>query len=215
MEPTFWHQRWNANEIGFHEGAPNALLVKHLPLLKLQKGQRVFLPLCGKTRDIHWLLAQGFQVVGAELSKLAVTQLFTDLQVEPRISVDGALTRYAIDNLDILQGDIFDITPEMLGPVDAIYDRAALVALPTPLRERYATHIMALTKTAPQMLITFAYDQSIVNGPPFSVDSPEVARLYQATYEISQLQSVDVPRGIKGKAPASETIQVLRPKKSA
>jgi hypothetical protein len=47
----------------------------------------VFLPLCGKTLDIQWLLSRGYGVAGSELSKIAVEQLFSELGVEPNITV--------------------------------------------------------------------------------------------------------------------------------
>src|SRR5581483_4052631 len=101
MEHDFWRQRWETNQIAFHEGAPNALLTKHFPALGLPAGGRVFLPLCGKTRDIHWLLAQGYRVMGAELSELAVTQLFQELGVTPDVKAAGRLMRHSAKNIDV------------------------------------------------------------------------------------------------------------------
>ncbi|MBV1885856.1 MAG: thiopurine S-methyltransferase, partial [Parvibaculaceae bacterium] len=86
MEASFWHQRWQKNEIGFHQSDTDAQLVKHFPQLQLQAGNRVFLPLCGKTLDIAWMLDQGYQVAGAELSEIAIEQLFTALAIEPKIN---------------------------------------------------------------------------------------------------------------------------------
>jgi hypothetical protein len=48
------------------------LLVPHFKALSLPEGGRVFLPLCGKTLDIHWLLTGGYRVSGAELRKIAI-----------------------------------------------------------------------------------------------------------------------------------------------
>ena len=79
MDAIFWHQRWGANDIPFHERAANPLLVKYFQALSLGEGGRVFLPLCGKTLDIGWLLSNGYDVAGAELSEIAVRQLFIEL----------------------------------------------------------------------------------------------------------------------------------------
>jgi thiopurine S-methyltransferase len=212
MEHGFWQQRWEKREIGFHEGVPNALLVKHFADLALPAGATVFLPLCGKTRDIHWLLSRGFRVVGAELSEIAVEQLFSELQVEPVKSAAGPLTRYSADSIAILQGDIFGVTADALGRVDLIYDRAALVALPQDMRTRYAAHIADVTRTAPQFLITFVYDQSKMDGPPFSVGSAEVRRLYESVYDLVLLERTDVAGGLKGKYAATEEVWHLRRK---
>ncbi len=212
MDAEFWRRRWEANEIGFHEGAPNALLVAHHAALALATGSRIFLPLCGKTRDIGWWLAQGHRVVGSEWSRLAVEQLFAELAIDPVVSDLGGVTRFRAGTLDILQGDVFDVSATMLGRVDAVYDRAALVALPADVRGRYAAHVTALSSGAPQLLVCFEYDQALVAGPPFSVGEAEVRRLYEADggYRAVPLETRAVERGLKG-VPAAETIWLLSP----
>ena len=136
MEASFWHDKWAKGEIGFHEGQPNAHLVAHFDTLGLAAGSRIFLPLCGKSGDLGWLLERGHQVVGIELSEVAIRQLFDDLGLEPAITEAGALKHFAVEDMDIFVGDLFALTPEQLGPVDAIYDRAAMVALPPQTRPR-------------------------------------------------------------------------------
>ncbi|TCK29074.1 thiopurine S-methyltransferase [Ancylobacter aquaticus] len=209
MDPDFWHKQWEANEIAFHEGAANPLLVRHFSALGVHPGARVFVPLCGKSHDLHWLLAHGFTVAGAELSRLAVEQLFTELGVAPEISEIGPLERFAAEGITVFVGDIFDLTRDVLGPVDAIYDRAALVALPEAMRERYAGHLVHLTHSARQLLITFDYDQSLTVGPPFAVDEHEVRRLYGAPYHPSLLEKHPLKGGIRGKEPVVEDVWKL------
>src|SRR5699024_8207116 len=126
---------------------------KHFGDLSLPKGSRLFLPLCGKTLDIHWLLAEGYRVAGAELSSIAVAELFAELGVTPSEMQHGSLSHYQADQIDIFQGDIFELTADLLGPVDAVYDRAALVALPEGLRQQYAQHLVKITHRAPQLLL--------------------------------------------------------------
>jgi thiopurine S-methyltransferase len=106
MEASFWHQKWERGDIGFHESEVNPFLIEHLEELNLTRGNRIFLPLCGKTRDVAWLLACGYRVVGAELSELAINELFKELGLEPEISKVGKLARYRAEDIDILAGDI-------------------------------------------------------------------------------------------------------------
>jgi thiopurine S-methyltransferase len=211
MHHDFWHERWASNQIGFHEPVANPALVKHLDQLGADTGGRLFIPLCGKTLDIRWLMDKGYRVVGAELSKLAIDQLFTELGIAPQVTQQANLLHYQADRIDMFVGDIFNITAAMLGKVDAVYDRAALVALPPELRQRYTTHLMQITRSAPQLLICFEYDQSTMNGPPFSVDSNEVKRHYANTYDISRLDSGEVPGKLKGHV-AMETVWLLKKK---
>lgn len=209
MDPSFWHNRWQTNQIGWHESAVNPLLIAHFPSLNVPPGGRVFVPLCGKSLDLGWLLSQSCAVVGAELSELAVTQLLADLKIEARISEVGKHRIFRGEKIDIFVGDLFDLSREILGPVDAVYDRAALVALPEAMRVQYTAHLKSLTALAPQLVISYEYDQTIVPGPPFSVTSDELHRHYSDSYTLTPLARIDVPGGLKGKCPAIEHVWKL------
>lgn len=212
MDSDFWHQRWEKGDIGFHEHQVNPFLIKYIEQLSAASGARIFLPLCGKTRDISWLLSQGYRVAGAELSELAVSQLFRDLGIEPEVSEDKGLVRYHANAIDIIVGDIFNVSADMLGPVDAVYDRAALVAMPAKTRHRYADHLMAITGKAPQLLITYEYDQVLMEGPPFSVGSQQVQHYYAGSYDVKLVEHKGVPGGVKGKIESIEAAWLLQRK---
>ncbi|GGD32415.1 thiopurine S-methyltransferase [Croceicoccus pelagius] len=212
MEADFWHARWDAMEIGFHEGAANDLLVRHLPSLDLPAGARVFVPLCGKARDMAWLAAQGFEVVGVELSMKAVDQFFEEMDVAPEIAGHGELTRYSAGSVTIYAGDLFALDATTLSGMDAVYDRASLVAMPASMRDDYARQIRALTPDAKRLLITFAYDQSEMDGPPFSIDTAEVERLFAKDYDLTCLEERDVEGGLKGRIPATEAAWRMVPR---
>jgi thiopurine S-methyltransferase len=210
MDARFWHERWGKNEIGFHEAEGNALLVEWFKALSLTEGDRVLLPLCGKTRDIAWLLSNGYRVAGNELSAVAIEHLFVELGMEPKIAETGDLKRYCGENIDIFVGDFFQLSRQLLGPVDATYDRAALVALPEGMRDRYTAHLVDVTYKAPQLLLCFEYDQNEMDGPPFSVNDAEVRRHYAERYELDLLASINVPGGLKGKCVADEKAWLLQ-----
>ncbi len=210
MEHSFWLERWNENQIGFHEGQANSMLASHFGELSVAPGGRIFVPLCGKSRDIEWLLSGGCRVVGAELSEIAIEQLFAELDIEPAISSVGNLKRYSAANIDIFVGDIFDLTSDSLGQVDAVYDRAALVALPQDMRRRYAQHMADITNRAPQLVICFEYDQAEMAGPPFSIRKEELIRLYEAHYTLTPIASAPVAGKLKGICEADETAWLLR-----
>ncbi|OYT19645.1 MAG: thiopurine S-methyltransferase [Nitrospira sp. UW-LDO-01] len=169
----------------------------------------MFVPLCGKSLDLGWLLSQGYAVAGAELSELAVTQLFTELGVEAHVSEVGKHKHFHGEKIDIFVGDLFDLSRETLGPVDAVYDRAALVALPEGMRDQYTAHLKSLTALAPQLVIGYEYDQTVVPGPPFSVTPDELHRHYSDGYTLTPLTRIDVPGGLKGKCPATEHVWKL------
>ena len=212
MDAGFWHQRWKNNEIAFHERKPNSLLIRHFTKLSLAKGRRIFVPLCGKTLDISWLLSEGYRVAGAELSQIAIEQLFMELGLQPETSTVGEVEQWSANNLDIFVGDIFALTRKLLGPVDGIYDRAALVAFPEEMRKRYTAHLTEIAGKVPQLLICYDYDQILMEGPPFSVRNDEVRRHYAVNYDVTLIASTDVPGGLKGKCPAKENVWLLKNK---
>lgn len=212
MDHNFWQERWETRNIGFHAPDFNPLLVKYFHTLNLQKGDAIFVPLCGKTLDIHWLLAQGYSVIGSELVESAVAQLFQELAVEPRITKHDSLKRYQAGNLDVWAGDIFKLHPEYLLSVKATYDRAALVALPLAKRKQYTAHINKITNNSDQLLIVFDYNQSQMEGPPFSLSDEEVKSHYSKYYELSLLETIEVTGGLKGQVKANEKIWHLKKK---
>jgi thiopurine S-methyltransferase len=208
MQPEFWHERWSSNQIGFHESQVNPMLLANFAALELQPGARIFLPLCGKTVDIDWLLSRGQRVVGAELSPLAVEQLFERLALTPTRTRAGELERLSAAGLDIFLGNILALSGADLGEVDAVYDRAALIALPLDLRRKYAAHLADITGEARELLITLEYEQPRMPGPPFSVSDEEVGELYGARRP-ELLVSRAMPDGFRG-TPTTEKAWLLR-----
>jgi len=206
MEANFWEEKWSNREIAFHSANVHPFLAGHLSTLGLRSGARLFLPLCGKTLDIHWLLKQGFQVVGVELVETAVEELFNELKQTPEISESGKLKLFRAENIEIYVGNIFDLGSEEMRAVDGVYDRAALVALPEKMRRRYADQVTALTGGAPQLLITFEYDQAEMEGPPFSISRQVLNRLYGETYEIERLTGRNYERFETMCSKVSETV---------
>ena len=211
MEEQFWLSRWKQNQIGFHQPQANPLMVAHFASIALRPGATVFVPLCGKSLDMHWLRAQGYRVAGAELSRVAVEQLFAEMGLQPHISPAGELARFEADGVTVFQGNIFELTADLLGPVDAVYDRAALVAFPKDMRDQYALHLVQITQSAPQLCICFEYDQACTDGPPFSVPEPELRAQYERSFEFHLLERKDVPGGLKGMCPATEAAWKLEP----
>lgn len=209
MDKEFWINKWQKNELGFHKSEPNPLLIAHLKTLNLHAGSRLFLPLCGKTNDINWLLNQGYKVVGIELAKQAIDELFNELHIQPTITQLKELKLYQAENIDIFLGDFFNLSQQQLQHIDAVYDRAALVALPNSTRKQYSQHLRTISKSAKQLLISYEYDQNQIAGPPFAVTNAEIEQLYGSHYQIKLLYSEQVKGGMKGKCEASEKVWLL------
>lgn len=193
MNRDFWLERWERKETGFHQDEINPYLRQHWPELHLAKGSEVFVPLCGKSRDMLWLRGQGHSVLGVELSPLAVQAFFMENGYTPLHSAEGKFDRCEAENIRILCGDFFDLDRDDLAGVKAVYDRASLIALPPEMRERYARHLVSILPPATQiLLVTLDYPQAEMSGPPFAVSVDEVNALYREHAEIRLLAQLDV-----------------------
>jgi len=204
MSNEDWLARWRDRRINFHEGRPNGLLEHHHA--RLAGCRRVLAPLCGKAEDLAFLAAHGHDVVGIELAEQAVREFFVDHALTPSIAPRGPFIEYAAPSITLLAGDFFAATPELLGPIDALYDRAALIALPSTLRPRYVQHLRALLPpTAPALVITLEYEQHRVNGPPFAVLEPELRALYAGRpIELLEQRPADVTKCKEAGVPVTE-----------
>jgi len=210
MKPEYWHERWNDRKIGFHQKQTNPLLEKHYSLLDTEEGDHIFVPLCGKTLDISWLLARGHQVTGCELNETAVIELFQELNIEPSISTVGDHKCYESGRMRIWVGDFFQLTSQQIGKIDFIYDRAAFVALPPEMREKYTQRLLSVSQGSTQLLITICYQEGIAEGPPFRITDSIVNDAYQSHYDISRLSGQNYEDGLDGKHPLTETAWLLK-----
>lgn len=211
MDASFWHDKWARGEIGFHQPQVNPLLLQHYSALNLGSGKRIFVPLCGKTHDLGWLMNQGLSVVGAELSELAVNELFEELGLTPDIEQLDDVRRYRAAGIEVFVGDVFGLHAARLGKVDAVYDRAALVALPSEIRADYAQHLANITDCAPQLLLCFEYDQNAMNGPPFCVTEAEIRRCYGERMQLELLARTPMEGGFRGSIPCRDAVWKLSP----
>jgi thiopurine S-methyltransferase len=193
MEKEFWLERWERQEIGFHQDEVNPYLRQYWQELHPVRGGTVFVPLCGKSRDMLWLREQGHSVLGVELSPIAVHAFFEENDCVPNHIIDGRFDSCETDNIRILCGNFFDLNKDDLANVDVAYDRASLIALPPQMRGRYARHLASILPPATQiLLITVDYPQEEMQGPPFAVSASEVAALYREYAEVHLLAQFDV-----------------------
>jgi thiopurine S-methyltransferase len=192
MDTTFWRERWQNKDIGFHQRDIHELLQKHWPQLGLAAGSQVFVPLCGKSLDMVWLAEQGHRVIGAELSEIAIDEFFAERGLEPAGRQVGNFVVKSAGAYELWCGDIFELPPDAVSGVAGVYDRAALVAFPADLQTRYAAKLKQLVPAgAPALLITLDYDAQRMTGPPFAVPRDQVDCLFADSYAITELECRD------------------------
>lgn len=190
MEQSFWEDRWKQGEIGWHKTEINPFIEQFWSVLSLASGAQVLVPLCGKSLDMLWLAGQGYRVLGVELSELACDAFFAENRLPVRRHRHGRFEAWTADTITILQGDFFDLQASDLVGTAAVYDRAALIALPSEMRRRYVAHLLrVMPEHLPMLVVTIEYDQSKRPGPPFAVSEPGLRLLYEPLYAVELLHT--------------------------
>ncbi len=195
IDNEYWLRRWREGQTGWHQADTEEALVRYLGTLA---PTRVLVPLCGKSLDLTWLAKQRHEVTGVELSQLACETFFREQGLPFETRPSGAFTRYfsaKLPGASILQGDFFDVSAADIAPLGAIYDRAALIALPPDLRARYAAHLIELSRKAsepgmPLQLVLEGPDKD-TGGPPFSISESLLRSLYERDFKIELLERED------------------------
>ena len=183
MKADFWHSRWQENRIGFHIDEVNPYLLANWSRLGVDAPATVFIPLCGKSVDIVWFIKQGYRVEAVELSPIAIEALIKEQGLIAEHAIQGDWQVWTGEGFRIWCGDYFKLTSQQLSSIDAVYDRAALIALPEEMRLEYVSHMKRLVGVVPQLLVTLSYEQAQMAGPPFSVENREVSQLYGDDYQ--------------------------------
>lgn len=195
MDSSFWLKCWERNTLGFHQREVHPFLPQYFKHLALPTDKHVLVPLCGKSTDMAYL-AQFMQVTGNELSEIACRDFFIDNNIPFEKKALGEFEHYSADQLSLYQGDFFKFSPELIGSVDWIYDRAALIALPEKMQQQYVEHLKHFFSSDTRLfLVTLEFPKAQLSGPPFAIDCTEVSRLFStfdveciATNEISNNQ---------------------------
>ncbi len=211
---NFWLEKWNSGDIPFHEQMVNTDLIAFVNELHLKKGDAIFVPLCGKTKDIVWLAEQGFKVFGVELSPVACEEFFAELKVTCEIIKLNKFTKYKYNNIELFCGDFFDLTNKDLPEIKAVYDCKALIALPPNLREKYLNQIVNCLGRKIRILLITRETNDDVTPPPFPINKEEVNLLYGAYFKVYQLkaQAVEnIPERLikKGYAAMVESVYLI------
>lgn len=193
MHKQFWLERWKDHRIGFHGDQPMPSLVRHWPTLDLPTGSRVLVPLAGKSLDMLWLATQGYRVLGVEWSPLAIEQFLAENALQASVHESSMGTHYVADRIELICADVFKLDDATLETCDAVYDRAAIIALPPDMREHYAKRVYSrLPSRCRGLMITLEYEQSQMDGPPFSVTENEVRNLLEPAWHADVLDRHDI-----------------------
>jgi thiopurine S-methyltransferase len=191
---ALWQQCWREQQTDFHQTEVNRLLTRFWRGLDLAHGSRVFVPLCGKSLDMIWLAQQGHEVIGLELSPVAVLAFFRENHLQASQHTAGPFTLWQSGKISILCGDFFSASRADLGSIDVVYDRAALTALPENIRRLYVAHLKVILPPACKVFLLTVEDadegetQEVTQGA-----SAEITALYSEAFQIELAHVESVP----------------------
>lgn len=198
MEISYWMSRWEKGKTGWHREEVYPRLPEFWPRLRLTGNARVLVPLCGKSHDLDWLAAQGFAVVGVEASKKALTQVMERFSTPFIRTESHGYTVFKSAFMELWQGNFMNFPKAAVPSVDAIYDKASMVALPGSMRKKYRTKILDLCNAHTQILLqSFEYEQQEMVGPPFSLPEQEVKNLFGRHFNIILLHEESKLKEVK------------------
>lgn len=187
-----WLKRWQDNNIGFHRTDVNPVLEMEWPKLNIPSGSTVYVPLCGKTVDMAWLAAQGYNVVGVELSDIAVIDFFESHKIPYTVTKHNQYAAYQSEAITIYAGDLFELPESLFANIDAIYDRAAFIAMAPEQREPYAERFFAIAEQNPDLrilLITVQHNGDKKLGPPYYITQDTLEKHFGSIFAINRLDS--------------------------
>lgn len=190
----FWLKKWEINDIFFHRKEVNPDIIEYFPKLNLQANSRVFVPLCGKSKDMTWLLSAGYSVIGNELSSIACETFFAEQNVVPNITEQGSFVEYQYTNIKLLCGDFFKLTSSEVGQIDAVYDSKALIALPPDLRKKYIDHLVHLSNRMTKYFVIILETEDKIQSPPYPLTSMDVKELFGSNFEFKIAKSSPLTR---------------------
>jgi thiopurine S-methyltransferase len=192
MDHTFWLERWQKSDIGFHQPVAHDFLDRHWSALGVPSGAEVLVPLCGKSKDMVWLAEHGHTVIGTELAEAAVDQFFAERSRTPAAVQQGGFTVKRAGPFELWCGDHMALETAVTRRIGGVFDRAALVAMPRIMQDPYASQLAALTPSGvPVLLVSLDYDPSEMDGPPFPISPGRIDELFGQAFRITLLEKRD------------------------
>ncbi|SHE87928.1 thiopurine S-methyltransferase [Modicisalibacter ilicicola DSM 19980] len=183
-----WIERWREGRIAFHLPETHPQLERHWSALDIPPGDKVLVPLCGKSLDMRWLADRGHPVLGIEFASEAIEQFVAEGDGEVSRYRQGYFDVWRQGSVEIWCGDFFHLHIDNTREIQAFYDRAALIALQHPARQRYAFHLAQLLPPgAKGLMITITRSILPEKGPPYNVEPEEVRQLFTPNFELELL----------------------------
>lgn len=185
--PAFWIDYWQTNAITWQNPEVSPWLRQYQDeFLSMpswcgdEKRLTVFVPLCGKSVDLwHLLSVKNVEVIGNDCSGIACADFFSEFSIPGYervvINEDITLHRSTVLPLRLYEGDIFALTSQIVGRVDRVLDRAALVALhPSNIETKYMPLMCSLLSEEGSMLLASVSELPSPTAPPHCYTATQI-----------------------------------------
>lgn len=202
-----WLDAWNRGLTPWSDPGINQYLRDNLAKLRLTTGCTILVPMCGDSADMVWLAEQGHNVVGIDISHLAIESFFSQATIAYNKIGNVYTSKNTPLNITIINENIFNTELLSTFSFDAIYDKGALVTVPHKHKPKYILRMHKLAPRAKILLITAYYRQAPGYGaPPFLESVESVQSLYREHYSFSLLEhKIGNDNQEKAKAQTSES----------
>ncbi|CAL8110762.1 unnamed protein product [Orchesella dallaii] len=202
----YWENRYKKRNFEWHIEEVHPQLLKYLSkLTQLEteetvegsKAKKFFVPLCGKTKDIPFLLKLGFEVFAVEAIDSVVQELINENNLELTFDEKRSIYHDKDEQLKIYCGDLFKCPIEEYGPFDCIWDRASFIALDYSFRPSYIDMMKRSVGYGSEngvhnfryLLQSVTYDKSNFAGPPRCVDAADIKEFFGLWADVTVLES--------------------------
>ncbi len=187
-----WQEHWKSNEHPFHLTSVNPFLECYWQKLKLPANGHVLVPLCGKSQDLLWLAQQGHQVTGVEISPIACETFFSENRLPFEQQQQDEFIHYDNEKIVLLCGDFFRLDPILVTDISAVYDRAALIALPPALHQRYVKQLTKFMAKGSEMLLIVIDSNDLTQEHPYPLNTADIHNLFCKDFAINEIARVKI-----------------------
>lgn len=197
----YWANRHKCHATQWHIDEVHPHLLKYLSQLTQQswekpgveKKLKFFVPLCGKTKDIPFLVNLGFQVFGVEAVHSVVEELTQENNLELEFDDSRLLYHNKENTLQIYCGDFFKCPIEQYGPFDCVWDRNSFIALDYSFRPAYLEVMKRSVGYGSKhdfryLLQSVKYQKAKTTGPPRAVYEEDIDSFFRSWADVTFLE---------------------------
>ena len=172
LNMEYWNNRYLQQQTGWDIGSVAPPLKEYIDQL-INKNISILIPGCGNAYEAAYLLQQGFKNV-----------TLVDIAPAATAAVEGKLSTYINNGLQIITGDFFDLKTTY----DLILEQTFFCALDPTLRSAYLEKMVSLLNPDGK-LVGLLFNRHFEGGPPFGGSKLEYEELFTPQFNIQMMDT--------------------------